>query len=128
MVLCGTNGLLSDIPAGRRGKGFTIGTQARQLRDLQIAMLEGKIQFCSPCQIILTGCRIANTGNFVPRLAGMTGCSVLASHGGCDGTRAPVFTSAAKSLDELNLAKYRGFSITWPNGNRLLIGDTIKLW
>jgi YD repeat-containing protein len=121
-------GLLGDIPPGRRGSDFVISREARDLADLEQELLMGRIRFASPCEIILTGCRVASTGNFVPRLARMTGCTVLASYGGSDGTRAPLFESFSKSMAERFSGQYKGYSRTWPDGRELRLGNYLRLW
>lgn len=123
-----TNGFLGDIPPGRKGKDFRVSKKARDLSHLQKAMATGEIEFCQPCEIVLTGCRVASTGNFVYRLARLTGCNVISSHGGCTGIEEPYFSSGPKSLKEKLSGEYRGFSRTFPDGIRIEIGDLIRLW
>ncbi len=122
------NGLLGDIPPGRKGKGFKITPRARSLKDLELAMKLDKIKFCKECHIVLTGCRVGSTGNFVYRLASMTGCTVLSSHGGCSGTTAPLFTSGPKTLKERNSGEWKGFSLTYPDGRQKLLTNILRLW
>ena len=101
MVLHGSMVFLGDFPPNRKVTAkVSVSKRARQLKDLKQALLSKKINFCTTCHITLTGCRIASTGNFVTRLAVMTGCTVLAAHGGCAGTTAPLFTSGPKTLKE----------------------------
>lgn len=68
--------------------------KAKTLDDLQADINAGHIRFCNACLITLTGCRVASTGSFTSDLARVTGCTVRAASGACDGTNAPQFSSA----------------------------------
>lgn len=122
------NGFLGDIPPGRKGKGFKVTPRARSLKDLELAMKLNQIKFCQECHIVLTGCRVGSTGNFVYRLASITGCTILSSHGGCSGTTAPLFTSGPKTLKERNSGEWKGFSLTYPDGRQKQLTNILRLW
>ncbi|MEM7037713.1 MAG: hypothetical protein AAF570_12090, partial [Bacteroidota bacterium] len=110
------HGFLGNIPLNEKGEREKRYKRAVDLSDLQKEITQENITFCAECEIILTGCRVANTGNFVQRLAQITGCSVVASHGGSDGTAAPLFSSGPKTRKEKDSGLYRGYSKTLPDG------------
>ena len=80
---------------------------ARSIADLKKAIDDGSVVFCGGCQITLTGCRITSTGNFADQLTLITGCTVRAASGACDGTKAPRFKSGPKTWAERQRAGKR---------------------
>jgi len=122
------NGFLGEIPPNRQGDNFTISELARDIKDLDRSVKTGKTKFCESCHITLTGCRVGSVGNFVYRLAAVTGCTVVSSHGGCSGKTAPLFTSGPNSLKEKRTGDWKGFSITYPDGRQVKLRTTMRLW
>lgn len=122
------NGFLGKIPPNREGDDFTISELAREIQDLDRSVKIGKTKFCESCHITLTGCRVGSVGNFVYRLAAVTGCTVISSHGGCSGKDAPLFSSGPNSLKEKRTGDWKGFSITYPDGRQKKLRTTMHLW
>ncbi len=122
------NGFLGEIPPNRQGDDFKISELAKEIQDLDRSIKIGKTKFCESCHITLTGCRVGSVGNFVYRLAAVTGCTVISSHGGCSGKEAPLFTSGPNSLKEKRTGDWKGFSITYPDGRQRKLRTSMRLW
>jgi hypothetical protein len=92
---------------------------ARYLEDLKTRMTQGKNRFCTPCEIILTGCRVA-ASDFPARLASITRCSVTAAKGSSypkpgnpPGDVTGEWISNAGGREELDDAKAKGLYLGW---------------
>jgi hypothetical protein len=95
--------------------------ESRSFSELETAVKDGEIRFCSTCVIQIHSCRI--TGNTLRLLGKATGCTVIGSYGACNEsliTRAgELWSSGPKSIAE-KLKGYCGFQIYDPKT------DTIK--
>jgi len=125
---------------GLPGEGSWVGFYADALRQLgndaatlnhlqaRIEATDGKkIEFCTPCNIVLTGCRIASMGGSFPgQLAAITGCNVFAAAGDSSGSDAPHWTSGGKSAEENSYLGYSGYYKYTPDGSRTVFGTNFS--
>jgi len=132
-------GFYGKIRYDKKGKRID-NEDARSVGDLAALIHDGHVVFCKKCNITLTGCRIATTGNFAERLGKFTQCVVNAGAGNVSGEKAPVFASEPGEWEERKL--YTGWiRYEWkdildkkgrPTGkkglNRIETGKTKKIW
>ena len=109
---------------------------AADLADLQAAIANKTIRFCSPCSIVMTGCRMAET-KFPAALAATMGCTVTAAHGasspeleGPEGKKRETgrWSSAPKYHDEGEKEPYTGWEEFSPAGTSKQTGRYIRVW